>query len=402
LGTQAQAGVKLPWHSLKPQAKRALLCHALYWLAAMMAPVFLNIYLFRLSQSYQKPALYQLFANGVTPLGFMLGAWLARRRGSASAYRSGLISHGFLFALILILRERCVDLVPLLGLCSGLATGIYWQGWSLFLLDLSGNEQRDAMLGSQQWVYFLAQLIATPLSGRFLSHLGGLEAYSYIFLLAALILAAAVWLSMPLETPPVHGAPGLMRLMLARKPEGWTAMGLSAALFGLVSVSPLFLSLLISFESKGNEAGTGDYAFFIACFGMALAWAVARMGKPHNRLSTLWKASSAVALATLPLVFVRNFTTVLIQGMGMAIGTGVFNVPISSTHFKVIESNPRFRARRADALVIRELWINGGRALGYLFIILAVGNIRSGPLSLFFLVIALSPLLNTWIIRRHV
>jgi YQGE family putative transporter len=367
-----------------------------------MAFTFINIYLFRLGHGYRDPALFQIWTNGMIPLGFMLGSAIARRRSSAGAYRAGLFFHLVLLLVVLSLRQDCVKQIPLIGTIYGLGAGLYWQGWILMVVDLSDDSTRDSMLGTQQWVYFVSGLTGAPLAGWFLATYSDLQGYNYIFAFSSFFLAAAWAVSLPIQSKPLHGAGSALRLLKARKPKGFWAMNASSALMGLLSVSAMFLSALIAYEAKGNEKGTGSYTFVNAALGFLAAWWMARAGKPASRLRTMWIAAAAVALVTLPLAFHRSFAAILLYGAGMAIALSFYNVPLFSTHLRVLSENPHFHARRADALAIREGAINLGRVAGFAFILAYVGNIGSGALGLFFLAIALTPLLNTWLMRRHV
>ncbi len=394
--------MRMPWHGLDMQARRGLLAHALYWQAAAIAFQFVNIYIFRLSHGYAKPALYQIWSNGCIPAGFALGSWIARRRSSSATFRSGLLVFLFFLIAMLVLRERCVEWIPLIGLLSGLAIGLYWQGWTLVMMDLSENHQRDAMLGTSQWVYYVAYLTSAPLAGWFLSRFSGLEGYSWVFAVATLMLAMAWIVSLPLKTSRLHGGGSFKRLMKARKPAGWGYMAVSAMLTGLFSVSAMFLSILISYEAKGSETGTGSYNFLNAACGFVAAWVISRSAKPRNRLRILWISALVTALFTLPLALNRGFLMILLYGAGMAVTLCFYNVPLFSTHLRIIDDAPRFKARRADALTFREIFIDGGRVLGYAFVMLAVTNIDSASLSWFFVAIAVLPLINTWLMRRFV
>jgi YQGE family putative transporter len=392
---------KFPWHGLDPSARRGLLAHALFWQAMAMAFQFINIYVFRLSQGYAKPALYQIWSNATIPLGFALGAWIARRRSGVASFRGGLIMYQVFLVTVLILRERCVDWLFLLGLISGIATGLYWQGWTLILLEVE-DSNRDSMMGTSQWVYFVAYLTGAPLAGWFLSRFAGLEGYTYIYIAATLMLALAWRVSLPLKTKRLHGAGAFKRLLKARKPRGWNAFLLSSGLAGLMSVSVMFLTILVSYEAKGNETGTGSYNVLNAGCGFLAAWGMARLGKPNNRRWLLMAGALVSLLATLPLVFDRSFLMILLYGAGMAISLSFYSVPLFSTHLRIIDKSPRFRARRADVLTMREIMIDGGRIVGNLFILLAVHNIDSSGLSWFFVAIAVLPLLNAWLMRDFV
>lgn len=394
--------MKLPWHSLSAPARRALVCHALYWQAMSLAIRFVDVYLFRLGHGYRDPAYYQAWANGTITFGFMLGAVAARRWSSAACYRIGLVLFTAFLFTVLLLKERCSEFIPLIGSINGLATGFYWLGWILLIVDLAEDSRRDAMLGTQQWVFFLSGLTGAPLAGWFLASYSDLGGYHWIFIAATAMMAAAWWISLPLRTPALHGSGSLKRLLRAKKPRGFWGMNLSSALMGLLSVAATFLTALIAYERKGDESGTGNVSLLSAALGFAATWWIARRGNPQNRLKTMLVSALVVAAVTLPLAFNRSYSMVALYSAGMALALGFFNPPLFGAHLKIVSENPRLHLRRADVLTIRETFVNTGRVAGYLFVMLAVGNVDSRALGAFFIVIALTPILNTYVMRRYV
>jgi len=190
------------------------------------------------------------------------------------------------------------------------------------------GHDRDAMLGSNQSMYFLANFTGAPLAGWFLTRFNGTEGYAWAFG-ASLFLFAAAWaVSLGLKGQRQHGAGALRRLLRVRKPRGWNASMLSTALMGLMNVGTMFLPMLLAYESGGSEGYGGGYAALTALAGFGASALVGRLGKPGHRGAWLLGSAVAVAALTLPLSFSRGFAVVLLYGLGTAVAMSTFNVPL--------------------------------------------------------------------------
>jgi hypothetical protein len=159
--------------------------------------------------------------------------------------------------------------------------------------------------------------------------------------------------------------------------------------------------MLISFETGGNEGHGGNYTALNAAAGFVASYYVARLGHPERRAGFLFWSALAVALFTLPLALERGYGVTLLYGFGMAVAMSVFNVPLFAAHIRIIESNPRFAHRRADAMLLREAPLNLGRALAACVVLWGVEGLESRLLSLLLLAMAFAPLLNFALMRRH-
>jgi predicted MFS family arabinose efflux permease len=394
--------LKLPWSRLSPAAKRGLLAHALHWQAVSVGQLYVGIYLFRLSHGYAVPAWHALWSYLTIPLGSLLGAQMTRRWGAGSAFRAGVAVYTVFLLLILNLGEASVDWAGALGAWWGLGVGLYWQAWVLLIMDLSTEGgDRDAMMGSNQAVYFLANFTAAPLTGWYLGWAQGTGAYAGAFGLAALLFAAAIWVSLPLRGRAHPGAGVLLQLLRAPKPRGWFACLLSSVLMGVMTVGALFLPILLAYEMGRNEGAGGLYALGTALAGFSAAWAVGHFGHPERRRGFLLWSAVAVALLSLPLAAHRSLNLILLYGLGMATAMSVFNVPLFAAHIRIIESDPLFGHHRADAMTLRELAIAAGRAGACAVVLWGVKDISSGGLTGLLVGVAFTPLLNYLVMHRY-
>lgn len=395
--------LKLPWSGLSSQAKRGLLAHALHWQAVQIGSLYVSVFLFRLGHGYALPAWHAFCNYSTIPVGYWMAAGLTRRFGAGTSLRLGLSVYAAFQLVILLLGEQAGAYAGSLGLLWGLGVGLYWQAWVLLMVDLSEDgADRDRLLGNNQAMYFLASFTGAPLAGWFLSRFEGTGGYPWVFGLGFILFVAAWVVSLPLKGRTQHSASAVGRLLKTRKPEGWGAGLFSAALMGLLSVGGMLLPLLISYDTGGGEGHSGVYTALVALAGFTASALVARHAHPRHRRGLLFWSALAVAACSLPLAVDRGYGLVLLYGLGMAVAMSVFNVPLFATQIAIVESSPRFRHRRADAMFLREvpLWL--GRAVASGAILWGVKALQSQALSLLLVAMALVPLSNYLLMRRWI
>jgi YQGE family putative transporter len=398
--------LKLPWSDLSPQAKRGLLTHALHWQAVQVGQLYVSVFLFRLSHGYALPALHAICQYALIPPGYWLAAVMTRRWGAATSLRTGLTVYAIYQACILALGPGAAAWAGPLGALWGLGVGLYWQAWVLLIIDYSRDgHDRDAMLGSNQALYFLANFTGAPVAGLFLARFSGTTGYPWAFGAALLLFAAAWTVSLGLKGQPHHGAGAVRRLLKVRKPKGWNASMLSTVFMGLMNVGALFLPMLLAYESGGSEGYGGVYAALTALAGFVASALVGRWGHPERRGGWLFWSACSVAVLVFPLALHRAYGLVLLYGLGTAIAMSAFNVPLFATQISIMESEPRFRHRRADAMFIREWPLALGRCIACGTILFFVQDMRSFALGALLSFLALCPLMNyatlrPWLIRR--
>jgi YQGE family putative transporter len=393
---------QLPWLRLRPGARRALLVHALHWQAVSIGQLYVGVYLFRLSHGYAVPAWHAFWSYFTVPLGSVLGAALTRRWGPGSSLRAGLFVYASFQAVILALGNDAVTWAGCLGAWWGIGVGLYWQAWTLSMMDLTTEHgDRDTMMGGNQAVYFVANLTAAPLAGYFLASFPGTQGYPWAFGMSLLIFAVAAWLSLSLEGKAHPGSSAVWRLLKARKPTGWASCMVSAVLMGVMTVGTLFLPMILAYEVGKGEGLGGLFALASALLGLGASWAISRLGHPQRRGRFLVGAALAVLCFTLPLALHRNLALVLLYGLGMAVSLSLFNVPLFAAHIRLIESAVHFAHRRADAMFLREIAIAVGRCGASAVVVWGVQDISSRGLTWLLVGVAFTPLLNYLVMRRY-
>ncbi len=391
--------MKLPWDQVQPGARRALWCHLLWGLGVALADTFVNVYLFRLSRGLKPVFIFQMARNAAVPVGFWLATVLARRRSSAWAYRSGILAYEAFYLVVLLLGRHCLAWLAPLGALLGLAMGAYWLGWWLLVLDLSGDRERDSLTGSAMLGISLAGIAGAPLAGWLVSRFPGVRGYFWLFLLASLIFLAGIAVSWPLAGGPPLGAGGLKRFWRVRHSRAFKHLLWANYLSGIRDGVVTFLAGLLVFDLTRDEVNLGAYAAACGAAGLAGAWMAARAVRPSNRVPSLFLGALGIGLGTWVLALHVGLGNLWVYGLGVALLTPLFSVPLSTAQLKVISESRRLMRRRPDTLTTREVPVALGRVSGNLLLFLFVATAASPALRLIFAGVGLLPLFIALLIR---
>jgi YQGE family putative transporter len=403
-GSQLQASERhFMLKNISLQARRALLSHMLWALGLAVADAFVNVYIYRISgpgQGIHHVAYFQIWRNLLVPVGFVLATALARRTSTAWAFRAGVLAYEVFYMVVLLLGERSLGLLPLLGSLLGLAMGAYWLGWQVMILDLTKDAQRDRFFSASNFGVALAGMTGGPLAGWFLSRFPGVEGYRWVFFAATLIFLSSALVSMPLSTPALPRTRRLKRLwQVAWHSRPWRRVLFSSLFNGFRDGAFLFLVGLLFFMTTGSEASLGAFGLLVSGLGLAGSYLSGRLIQPDNRAKRMMQGAWVITLAILILAWQVNSQTLLLYGCVTAMLGPLFNVAYSSAQFKVVGDHPRLMRRKADGLILREIPIAAGRVLGNVFLFLFVSGANTPQLRLFMVLVGLMPLIIYWIIK---
>lgn len=391
----------IPWKTLSPPAQRLLLCHAFWGLGQALADAFVNIYILRLATSTGPVVNFQLWRGIAIPLGFYLACLLARKTSTAWSYRAGLFGLLGFFVAVLLLGKACLPYAAILGCFQGLALGMYWLGWAMLILDVTGDADRDKFAGTSLLGVGIAGMVGAPLGGWLLSAFGGIEGYFWLFLVTSLVYLTAIGISMDLRTSALpKGRLGMM--WKVRHPPGSRAVLWSSFLAGIRDGVLVYFVAVLIYQTTGSEARLGSYSGWVAGLGLAGAFLATHVSKPGRRGFWMFLGAACVALGTAGLAWKVTLPTLLIHGTCVALLAPFFLIPYSSTIFKVVGQSKRLLRRRADYFTYREVYVASGRLVANLYLLVVAGGVASVSLRLLLALVGLIPLAMAFIIRSRV
>jgi MFS transporter, YQGE family, putative transporter len=349
--------------------KLLLSIHATYGLATTMSGLFLNLYLWRLSNDLTVNASFILVTFFFGTLSFAVGAWLSKKTDRIFSFQLGIGFTAIFYLLVIILQEKTAAYPMAIGILNGTAAGFYWLGYLVLIYDLVDNQSRSQFMGKQMAVFGIVNTFGPALAGFIISKLDFIG-YNLVFTLSLLLFLAGLILSFWLPKDSSAKKPLYLRLLWRynkRKPSlkhmwfGWFVWGICEGLLG-------FLPTVILFMSVNNEFLVGISSILFGSVAVLSSLWHSKYNHREREPSTLLVVWLMYFLACVPMILDMNIWTVFIFLIVNEISKALLGVTYFSFMFRTIKDLPK-SGLRTESMVMREITLNLGRILSIIIFI---------------------------------
>jgi MFS transporter, YQGE family, putative transporter len=345
---------------LSSALRRLTLVNGFFSLANGLSGLFTTVYLWRLAPGVTTPAIYQLWTMVTVLIAMPLLGKYVKQKGPAKLNAAGMTLYSTFYLVLLLLQDRAVAYLPLLGIWMGLALSAYALATHVLAYDLTDQTNREAYYNRNGLITSVAGLLAPLTSGWLVSSFTGFTGYRLIFIVSALVFGAAAVLGFTLHAarpsaeyrfreafPGKH--PGWHRQLLA-----YTFMGMRDGLYG-------FGVNLLVFLATGGERNLGNFTFVTALVGMGAFWVAGRVMTPENRARLFPVGAVLMGLATGMIGLGATWQVMLVMGLLNAVSTPFWQTAWSAVGFDIIRQAAGDRDLRIEMLAAREIPLNLGR-----------------------------------------
>ncbi len=397
-------GVTLVQARLDGQTKLLLLVYGLFACANAFSGTFVNVFLWKVRPDYALIgwfALIQQLSLGAT---FILGGKWVKEHNKMNCLRLGIILSGTFYMFVLFLGKQAIDWIWLLGIMMGTAMGAFWLAFNVVYFEVTDADNRDVFNG---WVGLLgsgSSMVAPWLSGLLIGYFSDIG-YNYIFMASIVIFSIGVVLSFWLKKrPPGCAYQWSIPLKLWMNADSpWQKTFFALAAQGLRDGSYGFLIGLLVFVATANEVKLGNYTLITSVVGLMSYYVVGRFMKWKYRSLGLLAGAIAMGIVVIPLFVKVQYITLLLFGMGMALASPLFVIPMTSTTFDLMAESNEAVGQRVELTVLRELGLFAGRSLSILtFIVIVSISNKPEVIVTYLAVIGCMPILSAWLMRRLV
>ncbi|QJC52722.1 MFS transporter [Paenibacillus albicereus] len=372
-----------PERRLGKDAVVSLLIHSCFQFGASMSGLFLNLYLWRLTESLTVNGLYNIISFGITPAAFALGGWLAKRKDRMVAYRLGIVMIAIFYLLVVIAQENVAEFFVLFALLNGISSGFYWVGYLVLQYDVSTEANRIRYLAFNMICFNSAGLAGPALAGFIIRRSEGLQGYIVIFALAFLMFVIAAAVSFRIPFKPDRHRTYYLKLMglLMGKNRRWLLALYGFLVFGLFQGVMLFLPNILLFRTVGREDWVGYLGVFFSALTVATGYVISRSAQKEQVHKYLLLSSSGVTIgASLLLIDVSLWSVV-----GFMMLFSIFNPlavnTLTSYYYRLIGTLPLKGNLRVESVIMRELFLNAGRVISIGILLLAAGGLQPAVMA---------------------
>ncbi|MCI3919969.1 MFS transporter [Paenibacillus sp. TRM 82003] len=391
-----------PEKRLSREAVTTIAIHSCYQLGGSMSGVFLNLYLWRLTESLFINGVYTTISYLIGPFAFAFAGKYAKTRDRLFTYRLGIGLTALFYLFVVLAGTRVVDYYYLFALMAGISGAFYWLGYLTLMYDVSTDGNRIRYLGLNSIFFNFAGLIGPAVAGFVISRSDGLTGYMMVFSAAFVMFVITTIGSFRLKAQGTHHKSYYLRLLplLFRKNQafrhgliGWTMLGTYQGLL-------LFLPNILLYTVFHQEEWVGYAGVGLLGLTISTSYALSRYGKAAlAKQYCLAAALSFTIGAALLLAFGIRLWTVVAFTVSFYSCIPLLINSFSAYHYRLVGQLPLKGNLRVETIVARETFINLGRVAGLLFLVFLSQDIHSVWFGVVILAAALLQFNFAWIIK---
>ncbi|NIK74939.1 YQGE family putative transporter [Paenibacillus castaneae] len=373
-------GAPLPPESkLGKDAITALWIHCCFQFGASMSGLFLNLYLWRLTQNLVVNGVYNITVFLVTPFAFALGGWIAKKRDRMVTYRLGIVMIAIFYFMVVIAQEQVAHYYIWFAIFNGFAAGFYWTGYLVIQYDVSTEANRIRFLAVNMIVFNTAGLAGPALAGFIIQRSEGLQGYIIIFTLAFIMFLIAALVSFRIPKIQSHHKAYYLRFMglVMHKNKRWLKALYSFFILGLFQGIMLFLPNIMLFRTVGREDWVGYLGVFFSALTVATGYVISRKAQKEHVRKYVLLSTTGVALGASLLLIQVEFWSVAMFMILFSICNPLAVNTLTSYYYRLIGTLPLKGQLRVESVVMRELFLNVGRVVSITLLLVLAHDMAS-------------------------
>jgi YQGE family putative transporter len=336
-----------------------------------MSGIFLTLYLWRLTQSLSINGLYYVINYTVTPLAFALGGLLIKRKDRMFTYRFGIALIALFYLVVVFAQERVADYFVLFAIFGGLSGSFYWAGYLTLMYDVSTEQNRIRYLAINMIVFTLAGLIGPALAGFIIRQNEGLQGYTIVFSIAFFMFLLATIGSFRIKSKANRHKTYYLKYIgiVMRKNKQWAASLRGFMIYGLLQGIMLFLPSILLFRIVGREDWVGYLGMLYASVSIVTGMFMSKFGREEWARRFLVVSTVGFIAGTLCIVWKMTLVTVILFMIVYSICAPLQANTMTSYYFRLIGRLPLKGQLRVESVVVRETFVNCGRVVAILMLI---------------------------------
>ncbi|MBB6448869.1 YQGE family putative transporter [Geomicrobium halophilum] len=358
--------------------KLLLLIGGLYALSTALSNTFVNVYIWKQSGEITAIALYHLITVLFQPLAFFFAGRLVKRMDRTSVLRIGVILLALFYFAVLFAGGDVEDLLLLLGMLLGLGFGVYWLAFNVLTFEITSPTSRDAFNGYLGLFTSFAGMIGPLAAGVIIAWFPGFSGYQTIFTISLLFFAVAVILSFKFKKRSSSGIFRISKVWQRRHEDfDWRRILFAHFFQGLREGVFTFVIVLWVYTTTQSELALGMYGLITSAVSFCCYFIVGRFLPVRLRKRVILIGSLMLYFALFFIVPEANYLRLLSYGIVVSAAYPLIFVPFVSMTYDIIGKAYKAASMRVEYLIVREWFVNGGRAasiIGFLIVVRLFGD----------------------------
>jgi YQGE family putative transporter len=363
---------------LPREALLSLAIHGCFQIGFAMSMIFLNLYLWRLTESLLVIALYNGIQFFVLALVFLCAGWWAKKKNCIVIYRLGILFNTLFYLFVFLAKQNVADYYYLFAVLSAFGIGFYFAGYFTIVYDVTNHENRLRYMGLQSVIGNLSQMLGPVLAGVVISQFEELTGYAIVFCVVYLLFTAAFIGSFSIRVNTTHHKAyyiKLTNLIMSRYPK-WKGALYGYYYVGLLEGTLIFLPPILLYSVFGREDVVGYVNFFLFSVSMLTSFMMSRYARNNRIIRYLVMTSSFFCVGASALIPGISIYSVIAFMMLVSIAKPLHRNFLQAYFFRTVDQLPLKGHLKVESIVLMEVFLNMGRVTSAFAIALLAGKLQ--------------------------
>lgn len=350
-----------------------LVIGGLYSLSIALSNTFVNVYLWKQSGEFSDLGFYNLAVVIFQPLTFILAGRWAKKIDRVIVLRLGVVFLALFYLSVLFIGDQASTYLLMLGSLLGIGYGFYWLAFNVLTFEITEPETRDFFNGFLGILTSVGGMIGPFAAGYIISTLEKFTGYTVIFTISLILFSAAVILSLFIKRRGAEGSYELKRIIKERRNnDNWRYITNAHFFQGIREGTFIFAVSVLVYITTNSEMALGTFGLVNSAVAFVAYYFATRLIKKHHRKKAILIGGLILYGAIFFLVFELTYVKLLFYAVTIAIAYPLLLVPYVSLTYDVIGRSWKAGEMRIEYIVVREIFLNGGRAVSVILFLIAV------------------------------
>jgi YQGE family putative transporter len=364
---------------LSKDAITSLVIHSFFQFGASMSGVFLNLYLWRLTQSLWINGMFSFITYAIVPIGFAVGGLLIKKKDRMLTYRIGIALIAVFYLSVMIVQEKVVDYYILFGILNGVTQSFYWVGYLTLMYEVSTEQNRIRYLALNTMFFTAASLAGPALAGFIIQNQEGLRGYTIVFGIAFVMFLFATIISLRIKANATHHKTYYLKFsgLLMKKNTQWLKSLIGFFILAILQGIMLFLPNILLFRVMPREDIVGYLGVLYSSLSILMSFLISKYASADKvrwylAISAIgFIAGSSFLMWNISLITVISFMIIY------SLFAPLQSNSINGNYFGLVSKLPLKGNLRVEAVVIREMFVNVARIIAIFLLISMASDLES-------------------------
>lgn len=363
--------------------------------------IFLSAYFYKISEDYVfQLALYNVVGWIFATLGAVFLADMIKRKDKIWFYRIGIIIKTIFAFTILILGQDITNHVISLGVLYGLMTATNGFPFNMIESENITNGERIRYLGYGNALTGIVSIIAPLIIGRYITETSYTATAVPIIVITIMELLISFFLKSKNRTTKKLALKSFLKIFLKDKIL-WRLYAIEFLKgFNRNGVMSLVASLIV-IRALSNDTAIGDWSSVFAALSTIAMLIFAKYYKKSHQTVVVSVFTLIILVSTILVLISPNFMSIVFYNIAYDVFLFVVDRIANANLFDYSNSGIYKNRYNTEYFTFRELFLNAGRILGYLILmLLALFGVVSAAINTMFIVVIISVIIMSGLIIR--